>query len=160
MRVFRSRSGFIAVAAGLGVLAIGLVGIARSDDPGTSNGPGPDLLPARFQHAVGNATSGQNVFRYETFGNQGFWTDAMQLPQGIANAGVTPLQALQLGLNVNVDNLNPATAAALLAALQQVNSGTDPSKTAIGDPNVTLSLINQNAVIGVVAFDPQGNVAA
>src|ERR1022692_2682300 len=157
MRVFQSRSGFIAVAAGLGVLAIGLVGIARSDDPGTSNGPGPDLLPARFQHAVGNATSGQNVFRYETFGNQGFWTDAMQLPQGIAAAKVTPLQALQLGLSVNIDALNDATKAALATAIQQVVAGTDPSKTAIGDPNVTLSLINQNAVLGVVVFDPQGN---
>ena len=84
----------------------------------------------------------------------------MQLPQGIAAAKVTPLQALQLGLNVNSDNLNAATAAALVAALAQVQAGTDPSKTAIGDPNVTLSLINQQAVIGVVAFDPQGNVKA
>src|SRR5437879_1615099 len=131
MPVFQSRSGFVAIAAGLAVLAIGLVGIARSDDPGTSSGPGPDLLPARFQHAVGNATAGQNVFRYETFGNQGFWTDAMQLPQGIAAAKVTPLQALQLGLSVNIDALNDATKAALATALQQVVAGTDPSKTAI-----------------------------
>src|ERR1022692_915965 len=154
MRVFQSRSGFVAIAAGVAVLAIGLVGIARSDDPGTSNGPGPDLLPARFQHAVGNATSGQNVFRYETFGNQGFWTDAMQLPQGIAAAKLTPLQALQIGLNVNVAALNAPTVAALSTALQQVQSGMDPAKTAFGDPNVTLSLIEQQAIMGVVVFDP------
>ena len=140
-----------------GFTALFLIGIARSDQPTTSDGPPPDLLPIKFQHAVGDATSGRDVFRYETFGNQGFWTDAMQLPQGIAAAKVTPLQALQLGLSVNVDAVNDATKQALAAALQQVQSGTDPSKTAIGDPNVTLSLINQNAVIGVVVFDAQGN---
>jgi uncharacterized protein (TIGR03437 family) len=132
-------------------------GVARSDDPGTSSGPGPDLLPPRFQHALGNATAGQDTFRYETFGNQGFWTDAMQLPQGIAAAKVTPIQALQLGLSVNIDAVNDATKQALGAALAQVTGGTDPAMTAFGDPNVTLSLINQNAVLGVVVFDPQGN---
>jgi len=33
---------------------------------------------------------GKDTFSYETFGNEGFWTDAMQLPQGLAAAGVTP----------------------------------------------------------------------
>ncbi|HTS26063.1 MAG TPA: IPT/TIG domain-containing protein [Bryobacteraceae bacterium] len=157
MPVFQCRRDVVAVAAGVAVLAAGLVGVARSQSATTSSGPGPDLLPVQFQHAVGNATSGQNVFRYETFGNQGFWTDAMQLPQGIAAAKVTPLQALQLGLSVNIDAVNDATKQALAAALQQVAAGTDPNKTAFGDPNVTLSLINQNAVLGVVVFDPQGN---
>jgi uncharacterized protein (TIGR03437 family) len=151
-----TRIAFVAVVSM--ALLFGLRGTARSQQTTTSSGPGPSLLPPQFQHAVGDPVAGQSTFRFETFGNQKFWTDAMQLPQGIAAAKVTPLQALQLGLNVNVDNLNSATAQALLAALAQVQSGTDPSKTAIGDPNVTLSLINQNAVIGVVAFDPQGNV--
>lgn len=145
-------------AATVTLTFFGFHGVVRSQQAGTADGPGPNLLPPQFQHAVGDASAGQNTFRFETFGNQKFWTDAMQLPQGIAAAKVTPLQALQLGLSVNVDNLNSATAQALLAALQQVNSGVDPSKTAIGDPNVTLSLINQNAVIGVVTFDPLGNV--
>jgi uncharacterized protein (TIGR03437 family) len=153
-----SRYGVIAASAGLLALALGLGSIAKSDDPGTSSGPGPDILPARFQHALGDATAGKDTFRYETFGNQGFWTDAMQLPQGIAAAKLTPLQALQVGLSVNIDALNDATKQALGAALQQVTAGTDPSKTAFGDPNVTLSLINQNAVMGVVVFDPKGNL--
>ena len=57
-----------------------------------------------------------------------------------------------------MDALNSGTVSALGAALQQVQSGTDPSKTAFGDPNVTLSLIEQQAVIGVVVFDPNGNM--
>jgi uncharacterized protein (TIGR03437 family) len=151
-----SRIAFIALVSV--ALLFGLRGTARSQQPTTSTGPGPSLLPPQFQHAVGDPVAGQGTFRFETFGNQKFWTDAMQLPQGIAAAGVTPLQALQLGLNVNVANLNPATAQALVAALQQVQSGTPASQTALGNPAVTLSLINQNAVIGVVAFDPSGNV--
>jgi uncharacterized protein (TIGR03437 family) len=153
MIVSRSRRNLVACLSGALIMCFGLMSVARSQQ----TGPGPDLLPPAFQHPVGDPVAGQNVFRYETFGNQGFWTDAMQLPQGIAAAKVTPLQALQLGLSVNVDALNDSTKTALAAALQQVAAGTDPSKTAIGDPNVTLSLINQNAVMGVVVFDPQGN---
>src|SRR5258708_1797182 len=143
----------IALCSSLAGATLGFIGIARSQQGVLSEGPPPDLLPPAFQHAVGDAAAGLTVFRYETFGNQGFWTDAMQLPQGIAAAKVTPLQALQLGLSVNVDALNAATVQAFGTALQQVLTGTDPAKTAFGDPNVTLSLINQNAVIGVVAFD-------
>ncbi|MFP1680677.1 hypothetical protein ACLD02_18415 [Alloalcanivorax sp. C16-2] len=103
------------------------------------------------------AVQGQTVFRYETFGNQRFWTDAMQLPQGIAGAGVTPLQALGLGLNVNVGALSDGTAQALLDALEQVGNGTPPEDTALGSPAVTLLLINEGAVIGVVPFDENGD---
>jgi uncharacterized protein (TIGR03437 family) len=152
MMVPRSRRNLVACLSGTAIMCFGLMSIARSQQ----TGPGPDLLPPAFQHPVGDPAAGQNVFRYETFGNQGFWTGAMQLPQGIAAAKVTPLQALQLGLNVNVAALNPATVSALSTALQQVQSGTNPANTAFGDPNVTLSLIEQQAVMGIVVFDPTG----
>lgn len=122
----------------------------------TSDGPAPDALPAKFVHPVGDATAGREVFRFETFNNQGFWTTAAQLPQGIAEARLTPLQALQMGLSVNIDAVNDATKQALTQALSQVQSGTPAASTMLGDPSVTLSLINQNAVIGVVAFGPNG----
>ncbi|MDQ3011255.1 MAG: hypothetical protein M3X11_11200, partial [Acidobacteriota bacterium] len=139
---------------GLGILAATFVAVAQMNK---SDGPPPDVLPAKFVHPVGNAGAGQEVFRFETFGNQRFWTDAAQLPQGIAEARVTPIQALQLGLNVNIDAVNDATKQAVAQALVQVQNGTPPANTALGDPAVTLSLINQNAVIGVVAFGPDGN---
>lgn len=100
--------------------------------------------------------SGQDVFRFETFGNERFWTDAMQLPQGIAGAGVTPLVALSLGLNVNVQALSPATAQAVLDALAQVEAGTPAEDTVLGNPAVTLALINEGAVVGVVPFAADG----
>src|SRR5580693_7144047 len=112
MMVSRSRRNLLACLSGAVIMCFGWMSVARSQQ----TGPGPDLLPPAFQHQVGDPVAGQNVFRYETFGNQGFWTDAMQLPQGIAAANLTPLQALQLGLNVNVDALNAATVQALGAA--------------------------------------------
>jgi hypothetical protein len=152
------RGRHLTVTAGcLAALLFVFIGIAVSQQ-GLNTGPGPDLLPPAFQHAVGDPVAGQNVFRYETFGNQGFSTDAMQLPQGIAAAKLTPLHALQVGLNVNVSALNAATVQALGAALQQVQGGMDPNKTAFGDPNVTLSLINQQTVMGVVVFDSSGTM--
>ncbi|MFC3711663.1 hypothetical protein ACFOMD_03720 [Sphingoaurantiacus capsulatus] len=118
--------------------------------------PAPDSLPDQFKQVSGNASAGQDAFRFETFGNERFWTDALRLPQGIAASGLTPLQALQIGLSVNVDALNAATRTAITNAIAQINDGTPPAQTAFGDPAVTLSLINQNAVIGVVAFNPDG----
>jgi uncharacterized protein (TIGR03437 family) len=141
------------------VASLGFFGVGRSlhAQQAGSDGPPPDLLPVQFQHAVGDPASGKDVFRFETFGNQGFWTDAMQLPQGLMAARITPVQALQLGLSVNVDALNDPTKQVVGAALQLVKNGTDPNQTVLGDPNFTFQLINQNAVIGVVAFDAQGN---
>ena len=39
--------------------------------------------------AVGRASAGRDVFRFETFGNEGFWTDAMRMPKGVLDAKVT-----------------------------------------------------------------------
>lgn len=97
---------------------------------------------------------GRAVFRFETFGNEGFWTDAMQLPQGISAAGLTPLQALGLGLNVNAESLEPAFAGVVVAQIQAALAG-DPAP-ALSDPAITLELIRQGAVIGVVPFGADG----
>lgn len=45
---------------------------------------------------TGNAAAGRDVFfRFETFGNEGFWTDAVPLPKGVKDAKLTPVQALR-----------------------------------------------------------------
>lgn len=146
----------LALAAGLG---------ACSDDNNDDHQPAvqkqdrplPLTLPAELMHEVGNADAGKEVFRYGTFGNESFWTQAVQLPQGIAAAKVTPLQALQLGLSVDVGALNKTTADAAVAAIAEITAGTtEPEDTIFGDPAITLALINQNAVIGVVAVDADG----
>lgn len=51
---------------------------------------------------------GRQTFRYDTFGDEGFWSDALKLHQAIAGAaqggvgpGVSPKTALSVGLKVD-----------------------------------------------------------
>ena len=77
----------------------GATGAAAARSGGRRGGgaDGPGFLVNPFPHQTGNSASGQGVFRFETFGNEGFWTDAVRLPQGMMAAGFTPLDALRLG---------------------------------------------------------------
>jgi len=112
---------------------------ARSDGP-ADQGP---RLPQQF----GNAAEGRDVFRFETFDNEGFWTDAVRLPAGIEAARVTPLQALQLGLQVDSDMIDAATKAQLARELSADPSGR--SSRLLNDPAVTAKLVMAGAVIGM-----------
>ncbi len=79
---------------------------------------------------------GKQVFRFDTFGDEVFWTDALQLHKAIAN--VSPSTALAVGLKVDVD----ALPAGVIANLQ---NGT----VNLSDPAVTVTLLQLNAVVGV-----------
>jgi len=115
-----------------------------------SDGP-PDAPQPVQQRLTGNVTSGREVYRFETFGNEGFWTDAMRLPQGMAASRFTPKQALEAGLQVDADAVPPALKRTLERELK-----TDLSPTAaptLNDPATTVALVNANAVVGVVPRD-------
>ncbi|HEY9283178.1 MAG TPA: hypothetical protein VIP46_06965 [Pyrinomonadaceae bacterium] len=116
---------------------------------------GPMNQGVRVARQDGDAGSGRDVFRFETFGNEGFWTDAVRLPAGVVAAGVTPLQALQLGLQVDVDALDAATQKAVAAELRKEPTG--KSSALFNDPTVTVKLINANAVAGMVVRDTNGD---
>jgi len=116
-------------------------------EPVGSDGPVVGANPN--VHEVGNAASGKAVFRLETFGNEAFWTDVVKLPQGVVAAKLTPVQALQNGLSVDVEALDPATAKAVSDEIA-AKGATGPL---LNDPATTIKLINANAVIGVVAVD-------
>ena len=120
--------------------------------PNSSNqisGPadGPSGQPGLPKRQDGNAAAGKEVFRFETFGNEGFWTDAVRMPAGMKAGHVTPLQALQLGLSVDIDALDTATQRMLEEQLKTDPSGA--SSTMLNDPNFTEKLISANAVIGM-----------
>jgi len=102
----------------------------------------------------GDPTFGREVFRFETFGNEGFWTDAVRLPAGIAAANVTPMQALQLGLQIDSDALSASIRKELAEQLQADPSGR--SSQLLNDPAVTMKLIQAGAVIGMA---PKGDKA-
>ncbi|MBC8119949.1 MAG: hypothetical protein H7X75_10285, partial [Burkholderiaceae bacterium] len=107
--------------------ALGMMGILASCSNSDDDNSPPPTVPALPigpanagtppVHTLGNAANGQIVFRFETFGNERFWTDAIRLPAGMVAANVTPLQALQLGLHVDIDAVPAATRTALMAEL-------------------------------------------
>ncbi|MEP6633774.1 MAG: c-type cytochrome [Luteimonas sp.] len=112
---------------------------------------GPADQGTDFPRQDGNAAAGRDVFRFETFGNEGFWTDAVRLPQGMVAAGVTPLKALQLGVQIDWDAIDSATQRTLTEQLRADPSGlTSPL---LNDPKMLVALVNANAVIGMPAKD-------
>ena len=99
-----------------------------------------------------NATAmldqGKQTFRFDTFGDNVFWGEAIKLHETIAGAenggvgpGLSPAAALEVGLKVDLDAL-PDT---LVSRLQA-------GKVDLNDPATTLALLKQNAVVGVTGF--------
>ncbi|MBD0332807.1 MAG: hypothetical protein ICV66_09135, partial [Chitinophagaceae bacterium] len=97
---------------------------------------------------------GKAVFRFETFGDEVFWTDQLQLHKAIADEkhggigkGLSPKEALAAGLKVD------------LAILPRFLRRKIRQGKFLDDPWVTLQLIKINAVLGVVGkFDGDGNL--
>src|SRR5215207_2605248 len=81
---------------------------------------------------------GQHIFRFDTFGDEQLWTDVLRMHEVLP--AVTPAAALSLGLKVDSEALTPPVLTAL--ASNQLN---------LKDPAVTLQLLKQDAVVGVVA---------
>jgi mono/diheme cytochrome c family protein len=106
-------------------------------------------------HAQAMLDEGRNTFRYDTFGSEAFWGDALELHKAIAGQkqggvgpGVSPKTALAVGLKVDADAL-PAALKKQLAA----------GKVDLDDPATTIALLKLNAVVGVTAFaNPDGGV--
>jgi len=106
-------------------------------------------------HARRMIAEGRQIFRFDTFGSEAFFGDALQLHQAIAGeknggvgAGVSPKTALAVGLKVDVD----ALPAALVA---QIRAG----KVNLDDPATTLALLKLNAVVGLTGkFDDSGRI--
>jgi hypothetical protein len=119
-------------------------------------GPAPQGVDAEnMRYAQGLLEQGRKIFRYDTFGSEAFWGDALGLHKAIAGEknggvgpGVSPKTALSVGLKVDAD--------ALPAALkQQLKAG----KVNLDDPATTIALLKLNAVVGITAFtNPDGGV--
>ena len=92
------------------------------------------------------AAQGKEIFRFDTFGDEVFWTDTARLNEVIAGApggavaagGVSPAKALEVGLKVDVDALP-----------QSVKDGIAQGKVDLNSPATTLALLQLNAVLGV-----------
>ena len=84
---------------------------------------------------AGRAPHGQSIFRFDTFGDEQFWTDVLRMHEVLPT--VDPATALAVGLKVDVAALPRTSIAALRAG-----------KVDLTNPAVTVELLRLNAVVG------------
>ena len=108
-----------------------LAAIACGGDSATN--PSPATLEA-----------GKAIFRFDTFGDETFWTDTLRLHEVVET--VSPATALAVGLKVDADML-PAE------VLQAIQAG----QVDLNDPATTVTLLKLGAVVGLKATVDAGN---
>jgi len=100
---------------------------------------------------------GKQIFRYDTFGDEAYWSDKLKLHQAIQGSkfggvgpGVSPKTALAVGLKVDMDAL-PAD------LVEKIKKG----EVNLDDPATTLALIKLDSVLGVKGtFNKDGSLKA
>src|SRR5689334_1207904 len=100
---------------------------------------------------------GKQIFRFDTFGDEVYWTDKLKLHDAIQGSkfggvgpGVSPKTALAVGLKVDMEALPQSL-------INQLKQG----KVNLDDPATTLALIKLDAVLGVKGtFNPNGSLKA
>lgn len=110
-------------------------------------------LPENINPALIN--DGKQIFRYDTYGDEEFWSGLLHLDKAIAGAenggfgaGVSPKTALAVGLKVDAEALPPNVVAAIQARTIDLD-----------DPATTLTLLKSDAVVGIKAtFDTKGSL--
>ncbi len=109
---------------------------ARPTEPGSTTSIAADSAQAALNPAL--VAQGQQIFRFETYGDETFWTDTLHLHRVIRNA-VSPKTALSVGLKVDVDALP-----------HEIKAGIRNGTLDLDDPATTVALLKLNAVVGVV----------
>lgn len=118
--------------------------VNRSDEPPVSN-PADDTDEPNMDELI---ERGQHIFRYDTFGDEVFWTDVLKMNEVIESA-VSPVVAASVGIKVDVDAL-PA----------EVVAGIADGSVDLNSPQTTLTLFKLNAVVGLqgeVVDNPDGS---
>jgi len=118
-------SDLIAWVAVLAATACTVVACGGSDDDDT----------AAEQAAL--VARGQQIFRFDTFGDEAQWTDTLRMHE-VISAAVDPTTALSVGLKVDADAL-PAT----------VVQGIQDGSVDLHSPATTVALLKLDAVVGL-----------
>ncbi|HEX7333823.1 MAG TPA: hypothetical protein VF290_20135 [Pyrinomonadaceae bacterium] len=138
--------GLLKTALALLAVAVTLVVLGVKGDAQSGKGGGKDTdggsTDANAQRML---AEGKQTFRFDTFGDEAFWTDALQLHRaiaGVANGGVgpgvSPKTALAVGLKVDSDALPDSL-------ISQLKHG----RVNLDDPATTVALLKLGAVVGV-----------
>jgi hypothetical protein len=142
----RHHKGVSRVLAGLGgsALLLGLTALTPATSAPAATPAAPiDPIAANSSQMLDD---GRATFRYDTFGDQVFWSRLLGLHQALPQ--VSPKTALAVGLKVDAE----ALPAEVLAALKRGAVNLD-------DPAVTLDLVKRQAVLGVKGFyNPDGSL--
>ncbi|NPC57353.1 c-type cytochrome [Caenimonas sp. S4] len=80
---------------------------------------------------------GKQIFRFDTFGDEAFWTDTLRMHE-VISAAVDPVTALSVGLKVDAEALPAAVVDGIRNGSVDLNS-----------PATTIALLKLDAVIGV-----------
>jgi mono/diheme cytochrome c family protein len=91
----------------------------------------------RSDMSAGSVADGQQIFRFDTFGDEQFWTDTLHMEQ-VVQKSVDPATALSVGLKVDMDALPPEV-------VKGVKDGTVDLKSTA----TTIALLKLNAVVGL-----------
>jgi cytochrome c5 len=118
----------------LGTLSVAIVSVSGCGGLDTSASAPPPAASAPDPAVV---ALGQQIFRFDTFGDETQWTDTLRMHEVIA-AAVDPTTALSVGLKVDADAL-PA------AVVQGIRDGSVDLKS----PATTIALLKLNAVVGL-----------
>ena len=103
--------------------------------PSQASGSTPPVAAATAPaQPVTLVADGQKIFRFDTFGNEQLWTEALRLHE-VVEKNVDPTTALKVGLKVDAEVLPP-----------------DILKTVdLTSPATTVALLKMNAVVGLQA---------
>ena len=142
-----------ALAASAALLVIATVTVMRTPPVRADNTKKNPVV----DNAVQKVLQGEQIFRFDTFGDEAFWGDTIKLHEAIEGAGlggvgpgVSPKTALAVGLKVDLDALPPNL-------VQEIEKG----RVNLDDPAVTLALLKLNAVVGVTGhFKPNGSLSS
>ncbi|HEY6925481.1 MAG TPA: hypothetical protein VI653_18530 [Steroidobacteraceae bacterium] len=152
----KSASGFLkwrglAAAVGIAMFAAGgaLLQVSAQGNPPGQDREGSGAFDERIRiNAAQALAAGRNTFRFDTFGDEAFWGDSLQLQRAIEGSvlggvggGLSPKAALDLGLKVDASALPQAVINQLRQKAINLN-----------DPAVTVALLKLNAVVGVHGF--------
>lgn len=118
----------------VGALTAVLAGCGRTNPAAGAN---PPVVEETSPLLV---AEGQKIFRFETFGNEQFWTDTLRLHE-VVEKNVDPTTALMVGLKVDADVLPPGI-------LEKVD---------LKSPATTVALLKMNAVVGLQATVDSNN---
>ena len=137
----RRRSGILALSGAAALLLLALVSLAPAG--GQADARQPEASDSIFSHAQQMLEEGRRTFRHDTFGDQAFWSQTLQIHEALKT--VTPRTALGVGLKVD----SRAVSRSFLASAD------------LDDPATTAALLQRNAVVGLRGFfGPDGTLRA